>query len=111
MTAFSLSPFRLSMPALIAVLVAIASPSQASEALAKKHGCLGCHAVASASVGPAYKDVAAKYADDKDAAAALALRIRAGGGGTWGEMDMPPQPQVTPAEAKRLATWILGGAR
>ncbi len=90
---------------------AAAGPALAAPALAQKHGCLGCHAAATKLVGPSYQDVAAKYAGDKNAAAVLAKSIRQGGGGKWGEVAMPPQAQVSEADAKRLAVWILGGAR
>ena len=85
--------------------------SAANPALARKYGCLGCHAVAAPLVGPAYQDVAAKYAGQADAVAILVQSIRTGGSGRWGELAMPPQPQVTPADAQKLAHWILGGAK
>ena len=58
-------------------------------------------------VGPAYKDVAAKYAGDKDAEAKLATKIMKGGSGVWGPVPMPANPQVSEAEAKQLAAWVL----
>lgn len=84
-----------------------ASAAHADLALAQKKNCMACHAVDKKVVGPAYKDVAAKYGKDKKAADLLADKIVKGGKGTWGEMAMPPNPQVTPAEAKQLATWVL----
>ncbi|MEJ8855547.1 c-type cytochrome [Variovorax robiniae] len=93
------------------LLGAIAPPSLANQALATKYSCLACHAVATKLVGPAYKDVAAKYKDDKDAVATLVKSIRNGGSGRWGDLAMPPQPQVPEADAKKLAEWILGGAK
>ena len=89
----------------------LVSPSHANLALAKKHNCLGCHAVASKMVGPSYQEVAAKYAGDKDAVAALVKSIREGGSGKWGDVPMPPQAQLSPADAKRLAQWIAAGAK
>ena len=86
-------------------------PAFANSALANKYGCLGCHAAATKLVGPSYQEVAAKYAGDKGAVEALVKSIRNGGTGKWGDMAMPPQAQVSEADAKRLATWILGGAR
>ena len=83
----------------------------ANPALARKQGCLGCHAVASKVVGPSYQDVAAKYGSQADAVAQLAQSIRNGGSGKWGEMAMPPQNQLSEADAKRLSKWILGGAK
>lgn len=95
------------MKALIVVLAALAaSPAFASEDLAKKKNCLACHAVDKKLVGPAYKDVAAKYKGQKDAVAKLAEKIQKGGVGSWGQVPMPPNA-VTPDEAKALATWVL----
>jgi cytochrome c len=86
--------------------IAMAGQVQADEALAKAKNCLACHAVDKKLVGPAYKDVAAKYKGDKGAVATLAAKIKAGGKGVWGEIPMPPN-NVTDDEAKKLATWVL----
>jgi cytochrome c len=67
---------------------------------------MACHAIDKKLVGPAYKDVAAKYKGDAKAPAVLAAKIKAGGKGVWGEIPMPPN-NVTEAEAKELATWVL----
>lgn len=76
--------------------------------LAAKNACLGCHAVASRILGPSYKEVAARYAQDKSVDAdALAARIRSGGKGKWGAIEMPPQTAVSEADARVLAEWIL----
>ena len=75
-------------------------------ALATAKGCMACHAVDKMVVGPAYKDVAAKYKGDKAAVATLAAKIKTGGKGVWGEVPMPPN-NVTPEEATKLATWVL----
>lgn len=91
---------------LTAVAVLASGPVLANAELAGKKGCLGCHAVATKLVGPSYKDVAAKYASNKDAASMLATKIAKGGVGNWGQIPMPPM-QVTEAEAKQLATWVL----
>ncbi|GBG02163.1 cytochrome c-551 [Azospira sp. I13] len=80
--------------------------AQADEALAKAKNCMSCHQVAVKVLGPAYKDVAAKYKGDAGAADKLAAKIKAGGKGVWGEVPMPPN-NVTPEEAKKLATWVL----
>ena len=76
------------------------------EALAKSKNCLSCHAVDKKLVGPAYKDVAAKYKGDKGAADKLAAKVKAGGKGVWGESPMPPN-NVTDDEAKKLVAWVL----
>lgn len=79
----------------------------ASEELAKSKNCLACHATDKKLVGPAYRDVAAKYAKDKDAVGRLAKRIREGGVGAWGQVPMPANPQVNDAEAQTLAKWVM----
>jgi cytochrome c len=75
--------------------------------LAKAKNCLACHAPDKKLVGPSYKDVAAKYSKEKDAAAKLAKKIREGGVGVWGPVPMPANPQVNEAEAQTLAKWVL----
>lgn len=77
------------------------------EALAKRHNCLACHQPGAKLVGPAYRDVAAKYRSQAGAAALLAEKIRAGSTGAWGNLPMPPMPTVPEADRKRLAEWIL----
>lgn len=95
------------MKALIALFaIAAVSPAFANADLAAKKNCLACHATDKKLVGPAYKEVAAKYAGQKDAAAKLADKIQKGGVGVWGQVPMPANP-VTPDEAKQLATWVL----
>mgnify|MGYP001034581308 CR=1 FL=1 len=75
--------------------------------LAKSKNCMACHAVANKVVGPAYKDVAAKYAGQKDAEDKLVAKVMKGGSGTWGAIPMPANPQVTEAEAHTLVKWVL----
>ena len=76
-------------------------------ALASSKNCLACHAIDHAKVGPAYEDVAAKYAGKPGAVAKLTTAIEQGVSGVWGPIPMPAEPQVTPAQAKELATWVL----
>ncbi|MCE2660711.1 MAG: c-type cytochrome [Rubrivivax sp.] len=90
----------------LAAAALVAGPVLASQDLANKKGCMGCHAVDKKLVGPSYKDVAAKYAKDKDAVTKLATKIKAGGSGVWGPIPMPAN-NVTPEEAKALATWVM----
>ncbi len=92
----------------LAVLAAFHATAHANEALARKNACLGCHSVASKLVGPAYKDVAAKYAGQSDALEQVQTSIRMGSAGKWGEAPMPPHPQLSAADLKKLASWILG---
>ena len=68
---------------------------------------MACHAVDKKLVGPSYKDVAAKYAGQKDAVDKLAQKVVKGGAGVWGAVPMPANPQVNEAEAKQLVQWIL----
>lgn len=93
--------------ALAALALMSAMPAQASADLAKSKNCLACHAADKKLIGPSYKDVAAKYAKDKDAVTKLAQKIRAGGVGNWGQIPMPANPQVSAAEAETLAKWVL----
>jgi len=87
--------------------LALTLPSQANEELAKKHNCLACHTVDKKLVGPSYKEVAAKYRGDPSAAAKLADKVKKGGQGVWGQIPMPPNPQVPDADVKALVSWIL----
>jgi cytochrome c len=85
----------------------LAAPSQANEALAKKHNCLACHATDKKLVGPSYKDVAAKYGKDPSAEGKLVDKVKKGGQGVWGQVPMPPNPQVPDADLHALVKWIL----
>lgn len=96
----------LSAAALLSAASAFADPA-ADQALATKKNCLACHAIATKLVGPAYKDVAAKYKGDAGAAAKLAAKVIKGGSGVWGPVPMPANPQVNEAEAKQLVAWVL----
>jgi len=91
----------------LTLATAAVAPAMADEALAKAKNCMACHAMATKLVGPAYKDVAKKYAGDKSAAATLAAKVIKGGSGVWGAVPMPANPQVSEAEAKKLVAWIL----
>jgi cytochrome c len=96
---------KLALAAIVAVVVTPAAFASAD--LAQKKNCLACHQTDKKLVGPSYKDVAAKYAGQKDAATKLAEKIQKGGTGVWGQIPMPANPQVNADEAKTLATWIL----
>jgi cytochrome c len=75
--------------------------------LLRKHNCVACHSNERKMVGPAYKDVAAKYAGKAGAAEDLAKKIKSGGAGVWGQMPMPPHPQLSDADALTLARYVL----
>ena len=95
--------------ALFALLAAAAfgGPALADQALATAKNCMACHAIDKKLVGPAYKDVAAKYAGQIDAVDKLSVKIVKGGSGVWGPVPMPANTQVYEAAAKKLAAWVL----
>jgi cytochrome c len=85
-----------------------AADAAAAQALAQKSGCLACHSIDKKVLGPAYKDVAAKYKGDKTAEAKLIAKVKAGGSGVWGPMPMPANsPQVKDADIKTIVEWVL----
>lgn len=92
---------------LVAAGMLSAGVTQADEALAKAKNCFACHSVDKKIVGPAYKDVAAKYAGQRDAETKLTEKVVRGGKGSWGEVPMPPNTTVKPDEARKLVKWIL----
>jgi cytochrome c len=83
------------------------APAYADPALATAKNCMACHANDKKLVGPSFKDIAVKYAGDKTAIDKLATKIQKGGAGVWGPVPMPANTQVSDAEAKKLATWVL----
>lgn len=98
---------KLSPVIVLAVASVAAAPAFANQELAQKKNCMACHAIDKKVVGPAYKDVAAKYAGQKDAVDKLSQKVIKGGSGVWGQVPMPPNVQVNEAEAKQLVQWIL----
>lgn len=96
------------LPLFAAALAATSLPALANADLAQKKNCMACHALDKKVVGPSYKEVAAKYAGQKDAVDKLAQKVIKGGVGTWGQIPMPANTQVSEAESKQLVTWILG---
>jgi cytochrome c len=90
----------------VAALLAAGSAS-ANEELAKKSACLACHAIDKKLVGPAYKDIAAKYKGQKDAEAKLIDKVKKGGSGVWGPIPMPPNAAVKDEDIKTLVKWVL----
>jgi cytochrome c len=81
--------------------------AQASPELAKQRMCMGCHTVERKLVGPAFRDVAKRYAGKPEVAAMLAEKVIKGGKGAWGPVPMAANPRVSPAEAQQLVTWVL----
>lgn len=84
-----------------------AGTAGADQALAQKSGCLACHSVDKKVVGPAFKEVAAKYKGDAGAAAKLAEKVKKGGSGGWGQVPMPPNAAVKDEDIKTLVAWVL----
>ena len=97
------------VPSLLAacLMTAASGAALANADLAKAKNCMACHAMDKKLIGPAYKDVAAKYASDKDATAKLVKKVREGGVGVWGQIPMPANPQVSADEATTLVKWLL----
>ena len=98
----------------IAIALAIAGTAfatgayaQSGEDLLKKNGCTACHSIDKKVVGPAYQEVAAKYKGDASAPAKLMDKVKKGGSGVWGQVPMPPNPQVSDADLKTMITFIL----
>lgn len=86
----------------------MAGQAAADQALAQKSGCMACHTVDKKVLGPAYKDVAAKYKGQKDAEAKLIEKVKKGGSGVWGPIPMPANsPQVKDEDIKKIVQWVL----
>lgn len=79
----------------------------ANEALTKSSNCLACHSLDNKIIGPAFKDISAKYKGDDGAIATLTSKVRNGGAGIWGDMPMPPNAAVSDADIETLVNWIL----
>ena len=95
------------LPLLFCVAAIAATPALANEELAKKNACTACHAIDKKLVGPAYKEVAAKYKGDAKAQAMLEEKVKKGGVGTWGQVPMPPNGAVKDEDVKALVKWVL----
>lgn len=105
------APAEEAAPAETAEPAAAAAPVAATggdaQAIAQAKGCLACHQIEMKVVGPAYKDVAAKYKSDAAAVDTLVAKVQAGGVGTWGQIPMPPQAHVPEAEIRTVVEWIM----
>lgn len=97
-----LRPLALGLAALLVSPAALASPE-----LARSKNCVACHSAERRMIGPPYRAIAERHANDGTAIEVLSERIRLGSRGVWGAMPMPPQPGVTPEEAEALARWIM----
>lgn len=91
--------------------LSLSAPARASADLAQKKNCMSCHTVQKKVVGPAFKDIAAKYAGQKDATERLTQKVLKGGSGAWGPVFMPAMkdanPPVSEAEARQLVQWVM----
>ena len=89
----------------LAATTALAAPEDAMN----KAGCMACHAKDKKILGPAFKDVAAKYKGDKDAVTKLTEKVRKGGSGVWGPIPMPANgpEKINDADLKAAVEWVL----
>lgn len=93
--------------AMVALSMGSAVAADSGLSLAQKNACMSCHGVDKKIVGPAYTDVAAKYKGVKGAEAKLIEKVKRGGAGVWGQVPMPPNPQVKDDDLKTIVSWIL----
>ncbi|MFN0315473.1 MAG: c-type cytochrome [Burkholderiales bacterium] len=107
MTMSGLSAKQISWIGLFAGAAVFSSQASASDALARKHGCVACHDAVRKLTGPSWKDISSRYRDGAKSSGQLAASIKAGGSGKWGPIPMPRQAHVSDSELKALATWIL----
>ena len=97
---------KLKMIAASAALL-MSGAASADQGLAQKNACMSCHGVDKKIVGPAFKEVAKKYAGDQTAHDTLVAKVKTGGKGVWGQIPMPPSPQVKPEDASKIIDWVL----
>ena len=102
-------PYKSIYKAIVLASIGLASLNALADdfQLAKSNNCLACHSVDKKVVGPAFKDVASKYKGDPAAAKKLVAKVRNGGSGSWGQIPMPANTQVSEEDAKKLVAWIL----
>ena len=100
---------RLAPLTLLGLLAMPLAQAEDAETIYKETGCAACHAVDQKRMGPAYKDVAAKYKGQADAPEVLFKKVRSGGAGVWGTVPMPANPpeRITDDELKTVIKWIL----
>lgn len=91
----------------LATALYVAPAAHADQNLATSKGCMACHQVENKVVGPALKDIAAKYKGDDGALATLSAKVKAGGVGVWGQIPMPPQVAASDDEIKTIVAWML----
>ena len=103
--------YSLILAALLGTLASGSALAGDPAAAAQKAGCMACHAMDKKLVGPAFKDIAAKYKGQGDAVAKLTDKVRKGGSGVWGPIPMSPNgaDKINDADLKDVVTWILKG--
>lgn len=91
-----------------ATLLSFGAQAATGEEIMTKSGCMACHTKDKKLVGPALKDVAAKY-KGQDVVAKLLAKVRAGGSGVYGPIPMAPNPpeKISDADLKTAVTWVL----
>ena len=87
-----------------------AAGEPAGMTVAKANACLGCHAIDRKLVGPAFRDIAAKYKGDAQAQGRLERKVRDGGSGVWGVIPMPAHPRMSAGDIRDVVAWVLVGA-
>ena len=92
---------------LLTLALLLPTPAWASPELARDKRCMNCHALERKLVGPAFKDVARRYAAQPDAVPRLAEKIVNGGAGAWGPVPMAANPHVSAVQARELALWVM----
>lgn len=96
---------------LFSSMLCVSKQAQAENEQLKKlmlaNNCLACHQIDKRKYGPHFNEVASKYGRDKSVIATLATKIKNGGTGVWGDDVMPPQAQVSEADATTMAELIL----
>ena len=90
----------------------LAADAQAAEPvpgedLARKNACTACHSTEQKLVGPAFKEIAAKYKGQNGATAMLSEKVKKGSSGGWGQIPMPPNGQAPDEDIKAIVEWIL----
>jgi cytochrome c len=98
---------KIPVAAIAAVCLLVSGPVLADEAQARARNCMNCHKIDGKFIGPAYKEVAARYAGQAGAVDKLAEKIQQGSEGVWGRIPMAPNPEVSADEAKKLVIWVL----
>lgn len=92
---------------LVVMAVMASTPAMANLELALRNSCMTCHTIDRKVVGPAFQDIAKKYAGDKAAEAMLINKVRQGGAGVWGPLPMPPSSDVKAEDINKLVKWVL----